>query len=59
MIAYLESARADCRANGVVANEQEKIDWLVVVDGFLEPLLLDHIGSLDDLGNVAVSGKVE
>lgn len=42
----------------VVANEEEQIDWLGVVDGIQEPLLLHHGRCLDDLGDIGVSSEV-
>ena len=45
-------------ADWVMSNEQEQVDWLVVVDGIQEPLLLHHGGGFDDFGDIGVSGEV-
>jgi len=43
------SALAVGRANGVVPENNEKIDRLVEVYGVLEPSLLDHVCSRSDI----------
>jgi hypothetical protein len=42
-----------------VTNDNEEINGLGVVQGVLEPWLLDHVRCFDHLGNVAVASEVE
>ena len=54
-----KSAAGHSSPNRVMADNYEKINWLGVVQRFLEPWLLNHVSRLDDLGDVAVAGEVK
>lgn len=54
-----ESAARHGRADWVVTNDNKEVDRLGVVEGVLEPRLLDHICRFNHLGNVAVTSEVE
>lgn len=45
--------------NRVVSDKKEQVNRLVKVDRLNEPVLLDHVGGLNDLGNVGVAREVE
>lgn len=42
-------------ADGVVANQHEQVNGVLGVEGVVEPLLLDHVLGLDDLGGIGVA----
>lgn len=45
-------------SDGIVSNEEEEIDWLVIVDSIQKPFLLNHGSSLDNLRDIGVSSEV-
>ena len=51
-------AATDRRASDVVSQKNEDVDRLVEVNSSLEPVLLNHGSSGDDLGNVGVASEV-
>lgn len=42
-----------------MSNDDEKVNWLGIIDSLLEPGLLNKVSSLSDFGDVRVSSEVE